>query len=211
MLEGMAEGSPAVLGATIDPERGQVVYPEAENMLATDAVAATLTEFADRGLLEPADERGCTVVMSDPHETVELSLRQYTLSARGEQWVRSQRGAIDAASDLLQQRGYTVRTDTVLTGNSGERYPVHIHAEDELVGTELVVGLAPEIGAGDVVRLRTIADDTDASPVLLTTTDPSDDLRALARDRRVNVLRVDEGGDEVQDEGLAAPEGGAEG
>lgn len=207
MLEGLAEGAPERLRGTIDPERGQVVYPEAEDLLATDAVATTLTAFADRGLLEPAAERDCTVVMSDPHETVELSLRQYTLSARGERWVRSQRGAIDAASDLLQQRGYTVRTDTVLTGSSGERYPVHIHAEDELVGTELVVGLAPDSEATDVVRLRTIADDTDSSPVLLTTSDPSEELRTLARNRRVNVLRVDEGGGEVEDEGLAAPEG----
>jgi hypothetical protein len=206
LLERLADGAVETISASIDPERGQVVYPEAEAVLDGD-VAATLTAFADHGLLEAATTRDCTCVLSDPHETIDLQLTQYAISDRGERWVSAQRGAIDAASDLLEGRGYQVAADATLTGTSGEQYRLHLHAEDELIGTELVVGLAPETTADDVLDLRAVADDVGASPVLLTTGDPSAEVRDLARDRRVNVLRVDEGAAEpTEGEELAAPE-----
>lgn len=193
LLERLADGSLDRIDASIDADRGAVVYPAAEDALGADGVASRLDALDDRDILEPAATRDCTCVLSDPHETVDLELTQYTLSDHGERWVSAQRGAIEAASDLLEGRGYQVAADVTLTGRSAETYRVHLHAEDELIGTELVVGLAPETAADDVLDLRAVADDTGASPVLLTTGDPSDEVRELARDRRVNVLRVDEG------------------
>lgn len=204
LLGELADGSLEHVAATIDADAGQVVYPEAAAVLETEHVGATLGRFTDLGLLEAASTRDCTCVLSDPHETIDLQLTQYELSEEGERWVATQRGAIEAASDLLTGRGYEVTTDTTLTGASGERYRVHLHAEDELIGTELVVGLAPETTADDVLDMRATADDTGASPVLLTTGDPSEEVRSLARDRRVNLLRVDEGNADPATEELPA-------
>lgn len=204
LLGKLADGSLEHVAASIDADAGRIVYPEAATVLETESVAETLREFTDLGLLEPATTRDCTCVLSDPHETIDLQLTEYDISDRGKQWVATQRGAIEAASDLLAGRGYEVETDTTLTGSSGERYRVHLHAEDELIGTELVVGLAPETAADDVLDLRATADDTGASPVLLTTGDPDEGVRTLARDRRVNLLRVDEGSANPTTGGLAA-------
>jgi hypothetical protein len=171
LLGKLADGSLERVAASIDADAGRIVYPEAATVLETESVAETLREFTDLGLLEPATTRDCTCVLSDPHETIDLQLTEYDISDRGKQWVATQRGAIEAASDL-------------------------------------VVGLAPETAADDVLDLRATADDTGASPVLLTTGDPDEEVRTLARDRRVNLLRVDEGSANPTAGGLAATRDG---
>jgi len=195
LLQRLADGDIEHLQAAIDQDEGRIVYPAADRLLERDA-EGTVLRLAEEGVLEPTVSRDVTCVLSDPHETVEIQLSCYGLSDAGREWLNAHVGARRAAADLLEGRGFTVERDTTVAGDSGIDHPVHLHAVDDLVGIELVVGITEMATAEDIVEMASLADDTGTDPILVTTSDPTDTVRELADRRGVSVLKVDGGSPE---------------
>lgn len=205
LVADLEDGSLDALTPAIDDETNQIAYPDAEEYL--DSTVDELDFLLDIGVLERTDSRDCTVVLSDPHETFEISLDTITLSDIGPDWLQGRMGARQATGDLLEGRGFDVAVNTTVTGESGLDYPVHVHAADDVLGIDIAIGMTETVTPDDVLALKTVAADTGSRPLLVTMTAPDDADRSFATRHDVGVIRADDGS---PDDALAAATESAE-
>lgn len=192
LIEDLVDGATDELAPEIDADTNRVVYPGAADHLE-DPVSPALDTLVDVGVLERSASRDCTIVFSDPHETVEVAFDTFEATDDADEWLEARLAARQATADLLERRGFDVAVDTTLTGDSGAEYPLHVHAEDAVLGLEMALGIAEGVTREDVISLCGIAVDTDARPLCLSMTDVDEGVRDFAARHGVVVVRADEG------------------
>lgn len=191
LVEDLVDGTVDEIAPSIDDETNRITYPAVAEY--TDSPAETIQTLDDAGVIEHTDSRDCTVVLSDPHETIEISLESYGVSEVGEDWLSGRLSARQATADLLERRGFDVTEDTEITGESGETYPFHVHAADAVLGLDLGVSLTETVSTADVVSVASVATDTGVRPLLVTMSAPDDDDRSFASQHGVGIIRADAG------------------
>lgn len=201
LVEDLESGTIDAIEPEIAMDLGGVTYPMAGEYL-DQPVRPALEELVDTGALEVSDGRDCTVVLSDPHETVEIVLETYGPSDGAADWVEGRLGARQATADLLERRGFDVTVDTTIPGSSGTAYPVHVHASDAVLDLDVAVGMAESVIPADIISLAALATDTGARPILVTLTESAEEDRAFADRHGIGVVRADDGTPE--EEALAA-------
>ena len=112
--------------------------------------------------------RECTDIYV-PSEGIERVLCRYDLTDTGERWVETQLAARESMVEMLTERGFDATANTTVQGSSGTEHPVHVYAEDELLDSRIVAAVHERPDQADAARLRDIAADLDARPVMITT------------------------------------------
>ena len=183
-------------------EYGEYVCPNCEKALPSfDINTNSSRQYVCRACGERAEApahrlrcRACSRVV-EPRRAIERVCCRYSLGERGESWVDSQVAARAAIADALREKGFTVTTDTTVTGPAGDERPVHVLAEDDFLGDRVVAAVGEWPDADDVSRLRTAARGADARAVLVTTSGSlGADAAALAAESAVAVMRPREDG-----------------
>lgn len=129
-----------------------------------------------------------------PDEAIENILYDYGLSDDGERWYDSQVTARDRLAEEFESRGFDVEVDAVVQDGE-ESYPVHLRAEDALLGQELVADVHSIVDAENVRYVETAARRLGARPLLLSVNDdPSAELLETAGEHGVTVLRLERDG-----------------
>jgi hypothetical protein len=99
----------------------------------------------------------------------------------------------EIVAEYLEERGFTVAIDTAVTDESGDRYPIHLHALDDELPIEVVCCLSEEPTADDVTEIAALASKTDTQPVLATiATSVKPNVTNLMDERNVGMITVRE-------------------
>lgn len=112
--------------------------------------------------------RDC-LYMFPPEETIERALYRYRITDDGIEWTERHHTARQSAADSLEERRFEVNIDTTVEGD-GSTYPVHVFAEDPLLGDRRVVAIAERPTEAAVEAFRELAREADAHPIVITTT-----------------------------------------
>lgn len=132
--------------------------------------------------------RACLVIV-DPSAAIERVCCRYDISDAGERWVESQLAARRAVVEALERKQFTVDVDATVTGRSGS-IPVHVDAEDDLLGDRVVAAVHERPTVDDVSTLRTAATSANARALLVTTTGSIErDAASLADESDIALLR----------------------
>lgn len=183
-------------------EYGEYVCPSCEKALPSfDINTNSSRQYVCRACGERAENpahrlrcRACSRV-TEPRRAIERVCCRYSLDEAGETWVETQLRARGAIVDALREKGFSVVTDTTVTGPAGDERPVHVLAEDDFLGDRVVAAVCEWPDTDDVSRLRTAARGADARAVLVTTSGSiGTDAAALAADSEVAVMRPREDG-----------------
>ncbi|AGB39877.1 TackOD1 domain-containing metal-binding protein [Natronococcus occultus] len=134
-----------------------------------------------------------------PLETIERVLYRYSLTDEGEAWLEHQRAARETAAAVLEERRFETEIDTVV--DEGSR-PVHVLAEDRLMGDRRIVAISETPEAETVDAFAAFAESVDAHPVVVTTSGTVQrEVAERAERSELTVLAFDESG-----EGSLVPE-----
>lgn len=104
-----------------------------------------------------------------PRQVPERTFYRYSLTDHGRAWYQIRMMTRDELTKLLEERSYTIRVDVSLT-NGTETYPVHVHAEPEIVGTRIVAGIDDELQPSTLDNLQRAANWVGARPLIVSTT-----------------------------------------
>ncbi|ADJ15535.1 TackOD1 domain-containing metal-binding protein [Halalkalicoccus jeotgali] len=159
----------------------------------------------------PEDRLWCRdcLYMFPPAETIERALYRYQITDDGREWTDRHRLAREAAADSLEERRFEVSVDTTVEGD-GTTYPVHVFAEDPLMGDRRVVAIAERPTEKHVAAFRDLASDVGAHPIIITTTGAvSEEVARRAEATEVTLLSARPDGtlDSEYDVGEGAPRG----
>lgn len=113
--------------------------------------------------------RDC-LYMFEPGEAIERALYRYSLTDEGEQWLDRHQTARRVIAETLQERRFETEIDTTVTDESGETHPVHVLAEDVLLGERRIVSIDETPDTESVEAFRELAASVDAHPIIVTTT-----------------------------------------
>lgn len=172
---------------------GERICPECET-----AVQSEDLDRAERYVCQECDElfetpehrlwcRDC-LYMFPPEETIERSLYRYRITDDGREWTEHHRVAREATADTLEERRFDVSIDTTVEGTDAT-YPVHVFAEDPLLGERRVVSVAERPTDESVDAFCDLAREVGAHPIVVTTTGAvSEDVAARANSSEVTLL-----------------------
>lgn len=137
--------------------------------------------------------RACEVLCV-PFDAIERPLYRYRIGERGRAWLDTQLAARGAIADLLNERGFAVEVDATAPDGSGDRVPVHVYAEDDLLDGRVVADVHEMPTIEDVARLRAVVGAIDGRAYLVTTTGRIGE-RAVeaAEDADITILSADDG------------------
>ena len=183
----------------VGPE--EFVCPECEESLET-------LESVERGLRHVCQDcdsyfespehglrcRQCADIYA-PGDTTERVLCRYSLTRDGKQWVEAQLAARESMVETLSERGFETSANTTAHGDSGAEYPVHVYAEDILLDSRVVAAVHERPDGAAATRLRDVAADVEARPIMITTLGSVDeDVVALAERADMRILSADADG-----------------
>lgn len=127
-----------------------------------------------------------------PEKATEQTLYQYELTEDGKNWYEIQTSARTLLADELTTRGFNVHVDTDVHKDENKSYPVHIHAEDDLLNHQIVADIHSTVNSDKLRYISTAAREIRARPLLLTIDDRvPDDILQIANERGVTMLWVD--------------------
>lgn len=118
-----------------------------------------------------------------PSDTTERVLCRYGLTRDGKRWVEAQLAARESMVETLSERGFEASANTTVQGESGTEHPVHVFAEDDLLDSRVVAAVHERPGTEETTRLREIAADIEARPVMITTLGSVDEGVVTLADR----------------------------
>ena len=181
-------------------EYGEYVCPGCEEALPsfdinTSSYRRYVCRDCDERVERPAHRlrcRECARVVT-PRRAIERVCCRYSLDDVGKVWVETQLRAREATVEALEAKGFEVTIDTTVTGPAGDERPIHVYAEDDLLGDRVVAAIHewPDVDA--VSALRTAAQGSDARPLLVTTSGSiGAEAASLAADSDVALLRLTE-------------------
>ena len=131
--------------------------------------------------------RDC-LYMFPPEETIERALYRYRITEDGREWTDRHHAARTSVADSLEERRFEVTIDTTVEGE-GRSYPVHVYAEDPLLGDRRVVAIAERPTAEAVEQFSELARDAGAHPIVITTTGAvSEDVATRANSSELTLL-----------------------
>lgn len=137
--------------------------------------------------------------MVPPLEAIERVLYRYDVADEGEAWLGRQKAARRTAAAALEERRFETEVDVAVDGASR---PVHVLAEDRLMGERRIVAIHELPDAEAVDAFVAFAASVDAHPVVVTTSGTVEsDVAARAERSELTVLAFDDGG-----EGSLVPE-----
>ncbi len=133
--------------------------------------------------------RDC-LYMFPPEETIERALYRYRITDDGREWTERHRMAREAVADTLEERRFEVEIDTTVEDETGNRtFPVHVFAQDVLLGERRIVSVAERPTAERVDAFCDMAREVDAHPIVVTTTGAvSEDVAARANTSELTLL-----------------------
>jgi len=138
--------------------------------------------------------RECTRVI-EPRRAIERVCCRYLLAEAGERFVETQLRAREAIVEALEAKDFDVTVDTTVPGPGGGQRPVHVHAEEEFLGDQVVAAIHEWPDADAVSALRTAAQGAGARPLLLTTSGSiGPEAASLAEESDVALLTLREDG-----------------
>jgi len=139
--------------------------------------------------------RECHLVIH-PMRATERILYQYYLTDDGADWIGEQLTARESIVETLENRTLRTETDTTVTDGSGEQVPVHVYAEDDLLDEDIVAAVHEQPDESDIRNLLSIALDTDAHAILVTTSGNlvGKDVDQFIDDDHMTVLQLAKGG-----------------
>lgn len=107
----------------------------------------------------PADGLRCRdcATICNPANAIEWVLYSYGFDENGNRWLETQLSARRSMVEMLEDRGFTVDVDTIVSGENGRKYPVHVYGEDNLLGDRVVADVHERPNANDVENLRRAA------------------------------------------------------
>lgn len=103
-----------------------------------------------------------------PRKATEQPLYDYELTEKGTQEYETQTTARERLADELDTRGFDVSIDTTVSTDETESYPVHIHAEDDLLSQQIVADIHSTVTSDKLQYISTAAQEIGAQPLLLT-------------------------------------------
>lgn len=120
----------------------------------------------------PDDRLWCRdcLYMFPTEETIERVLYRYALTPDGERWLDRHRTAREVIAESLQERRFETEIDTTVTDESGDTLPVHVLAEDDLMGDRRLVAIHETPDADSVDAFCAFAESAGAHPIVVTTT-----------------------------------------
>lgn len=148
---------------------------------------------------DPVDALRCRECVSiyEPDETIEWVLYSYGFEQEGERWLETQLSARRSIEEMLSDRGFAVDVDTTITDDTeeGDEIPVHIDAEDDLLGDRVVAAVHERPTRDDAGRLRETAAMVNARSVLVTTSGTiSEQAEEFARTHEIGLLSLQQNG-----------------
>ncbi|MDL5360533.1 hypothetical protein [Halalkalicoccus sp. NIPERK01] len=151
-----------------------LVCPECETSLRTDDLDRReqyVCKECEEVFETPEHRLWCRecLYMFPPEETIERALYRYRLTDDGREWTERHRVARETAADSLEERRFEVSVDTTVEGE-GTSHPVHVFAEDPLMGERRVVSVAERPTGERVEAFCEIAREVGAHPIVITTT-----------------------------------------
>ena len=184
--------------AEFDAENG-FRCPDCEMDLQTEDVDETVRYVCNEcpEVFDVPDDRlwcrSC-FAMVPPLDATERVLYQYSLTPNGEQWVDRQKAALRTVAEALQERRFETEIDATVTDETESR-PVHVLAEDQLMGEQRIVSIQETPDAESVEAFCAFANSVDAHPVVVTTSGTVEgDVAARAEGSELTVLAF-KGGD----------------
>lgn len=133
--------------------------------------------------------RDC-LYMFEPQEAIERVLYRYSLTDEGERWLDRHLTARRVVAETLQERRFDTEIDTTATDEDGETHPVHVLAEDVLLGERRVVAIEETPDTESVEEFRELAASVDAHPIVVTTTGTVEEGVAKRADEDLTLLTV---------------------
>lgn len=118
----------------------------------------------------PDDRLWCRECFSrfPPLEAIEQALYRYSLTPDGKQWLDRQEGALRTVAEALEERRFETEIDATVTAESESR-PVHVLAEDNLMGEQRIVTIHETPDTESVDSFCEFANSIGAHPVVITT------------------------------------------
>lgn len=152
----------------------EFVCPECETTVQSeefDRDERYVCRECDEQFTEPDHRLWCRecLYMFPPGETIERALYRYRLTDDGREWIEHHQVAREAAADTLEERRFEVSVDATVEGE-GRSYPVHVFAEDQLLGERRVVALSERPTEEEVESFCELARRVGAHPIIVTTT-----------------------------------------
>lgn len=129
-----------------------------------------------------------------PTDAYERVIYRYDLGESGEPWLSAQRQARATAAATLDDRGYTVETDAIVSDGAGTDHRHHVYATDDLLEERIVADVHELPTPEDVDALHEAATALDARPLLVSTLGTvSADVADRAERGDVTILTVRDG------------------
>lgn len=138
--------------------------------------------------------RDC-LYMFPPDETIERVLYRYALTADGERWLDRQRTARETIAESLEERSFETEIDATVDDGAGNPVPVHVLAEDDLMGDRRLVAIHETPSTERIDSFCAFAESVDAHPIVVTTSGTVEEgVAARAETSEVTLLSFREGG-----------------
>lgn len=151
-----------------------MVCPECETSVTAENLDRTERHLCKEcnEVFDEADHRlwcrDC-LYMFPPQETIERALYRYRITEDGREWTDRHHAARASVADSLEDRRFEVNVDTTVEGD-GQTYPVHVYAEDPLLGDRRVVAIAERPTEEAIEQFSGLARTVGAHPIVITTT-----------------------------------------
>lgn len=138
--------------------------------------------------------RDC-LYMFPPEETIERVLYRYALTDDGERWLDRQLTARRTIAESLEERSFETEIDATVDDGAGDPVPVHVLAEDDLMGDRRLVAIHETPSTERVDSFCAFAESVGAHPIVVTTSGTVEEgVGARAETSELTLLTFRDGG-----------------
>jgi len=123
-----------------------------------------------------------------PSEVAEQVLYGYTFDDRMASWLEAMLELRQALLDIVEDRGFDVDLDSVISGDKGGEHFVHLHGKIDPLGLEIAVRLREGVAPGDVLEMETIQEETGVEAYLATGSAVGEEIATLGKQCSVGIL-----------------------